>query len=238
MSASVAPDAREEAPRDQGESAFTGILRSLFAANTDVLAVAFVDAEGETIDYCSALEPFEAKVNAAHLRVVVDELQGRLLKLEQGDLRRLVLSASERDLYSVLVSEDYTLITITRAGGADRLLFLAVEVAVEALRREAGLDEGHWASLEHRVEVELRRSSGWEYAPEAFRMGSERVRLRGVLGRFEPSEAVRCFRVQGESGEEFTLGHHVWSDRWALVSERDIPFRTSVWPSSKKPGSP
>ena len=33
------------------------------------LAVAFVDLEGECVDYCSAVDPFDAKVAAAQLLV-------------------------------------------------------------------------------------------------------------------------------------------------------------------------
>src|SRR4051812_38568136 len=58
---------RAEAARDQGESAFTPILRRCFQDVPRLLAAVFVDAEGECIDYVSAIDPFEAKVAAAHM---------------------------------------------------------------------------------------------------------------------------------------------------------------------------
>ena len=78
--ATAAQDAMDrrppEAERDQMESAFTPILRQgVERIAPSVLALAFVDHEGECIDYVSSLDPFEAKVCAAHALVLVDGLR-------------------------------------------------------------------------------------------------------------------------------------------------------------------
>ena len=70
-----------EAKRDLLETSFTPILRRIWSAMPSVLAAVFVDLEGECIDYVSSLDPFEAKVSAAHALVLVDAIRAARSKL-------------------------------------------------------------------------------------------------------------------------------------------------------------
>ena len=57
--------------RDMELSEFTHILQRFWTAIPTALVAAFVDLEGECIDYVSCLEPFEAKVHAAQIMAIV-----------------------------------------------------------------------------------------------------------------------------------------------------------------------
>src|SRR5690606_15449959 len=87
-----------ESPRDQAESAFTPILRRLLHRTTGVLAVCFVDDEGETVDYCAALAPYDVKVTGAHIRVIMGELGDRLKRAGAGESWLLHVGSEGREL--------------------------------------------------------------------------------------------------------------------------------------------
>src|ERR1700730_10328586 len=61
-------------PRDQEASTFAAILNDLVVRLPGAFAAALVDGEGETVDYGGKVDPFDAKINAAHWRLVLAEL--------------------------------------------------------------------------------------------------------------------------------------------------------------------
>ena len=81
-------DRPPEADRDQSESAFTAMLRRVWRSVPNVLSVSFVDYEGECIDYVSSVDPFEAKVSAAHMQVMLNGLRATAPSLKTGEHRR------------------------------------------------------------------------------------------------------------------------------------------------------
>jgi predicted regulator of Ras-like GTPase activity (Roadblock/LC7/MglB family) len=217
-------DAAIESPRDTAESAFTPILRSLLEAVPGILSVVFVDSEGECVDYCSSLPPFDAKVIAAHMMVV------GLAVRDASEARRgrtwfLHVHASERDVLLRGVSDDYTLVVVTRSTGLTSLLDEAVERAVRDLRTEGSIRLPEWEPAYERVRVEVRLSRvDWAYAPSAFWRNGARIAISDVLGRWvertepktqgDPAHDAVCFLVRTEQGHELTLVHRAEIDVW------------------------
>lgn len=213
-----------ESPRDLDESSFTPILRAVLYAVPGVLAVVFVDREGECVDYCSSLPPFDAKVIAAHMLIVTSELRERSARA--GEPWYLHVHGSERDIVVRRISDDYLLVVVTRPSGVSSLLTETMELAVRELRIESGEVTPLWEPApDSRVRVELRVSTtGWAYAPSAFWHLGDRTRVSDVLGRWiEQEQALRpgdppieivCFMVRTEHGQELTLVHRVDEDSW------------------------
>jgi hypothetical protein len=212
---------RPESRRDQDESAFTHILRGLFESSEDVLAVTFVDGEGEAVDYCTLLQPFEAKVIGAHLEVLSDFLARSSVRLGFGHPHEVTVSASEREFLVRRVSDDYSLIVTTKSGGIERPIHAAVERCVDALRREAAIPIPAWEPMPTPLQVFVRESENWKYAPALFAEGEEFTEVAFVLGRWVDDEDERrvCFRVRTREGNEVTLAHDTGFDRWTLVPD-------------------
>lgn len=216
--------AREYA-RDQGESAFTDILRRLLYRTTGLLAVAFVDGEGECVDYCSALDPYEAKVAGAQLLVTMAEASARMAGLGVGTTYDLTVHGSARDMVVRRISDEYLLVVVTKPRALTKRLTGGIEHAVIELRREAGIDAPAWEPVLDSVRVEVRSAVGWPYAPAAF-FGDDGARrgIADVLGRWMEGSGVQsrvCFRVRTDEGEELTLVHDRAHDRWERLREKD-----------------
>ncbi len=211
-----------EHPRDVEENDFTPILRALLRAAPNVLAAVFVDREGECIDYCSSLTPYEAKVIAAHMIVVLGESLERSGALG-GEPWWLHVLGSERELFARRIDDEYALIVATGPDGISSQLCEAIEHTVTKLRSEVGLDKPSWEPPAPRMRVDVRTStSEWAYAPEIFWHRGDRTAVTDVLGRWvehppDPngiSHELVCFLVRGENGEELTLVHHVETNEW------------------------
>ena len=67
---------RRPSERVQLVTPFTRILEQLVNACPGALGAAFVDAEGETVDYAGVIDSFTIKVAAAHLRILLHEIAG------------------------------------------------------------------------------------------------------------------------------------------------------------------
>lgn len=213
----------KESPRDQDESAFTPILRRLLYRTTGVLAVSFVDQQGECVDYCSSLDPFEAKVAGAQMQVTMSELERRMRSVGAGQSWQAHVHASGRDLVARRVSEDYLLVVVLKPRAFTRRLMGGVDHAVAELRREASIPHPSWEPVLDSVRVETRDAVGWPYAPAAYFEGDHRVGVEHVLGRWMEGAGRKSrvfFRVRTDDGEELTLVHDRGLDRWERARER------------------
>jgi predicted regulator of Ras-like GTPase activity (Roadblock/LC7/MglB family) len=211
-----------EAPRDQEESAFTPILRGLLHRTSGVLAVAFVDEEGECVDYASVLSPFDAKIIGAQMRVVLADITERF-RAFAGHPLLIEIQGDARDILVRPISDDYSLVVAVSPRAVNRRLLAGMERAALDLRREAGIDVAPWEPVRDTVRVELREAIGWSYAPAAFLEGGARHEIDDVLGRWTEGTGTRnriCFRVRTRAGEELTLVHDRALDRWERQVER------------------
>lgn len=210
-----------EAARDQDASAFTPILRRVWSSTPSVLAAAFADMLGECIDYVSSLEPFDAKVSAAHALIVTSRLMESAEKLGGGAPVLLEIAADNREIWARRVTDEYVLVVVTEAA-ADRVVVRqAITRAVRELRDEAGASTPVWDTATGGLTVEVRSAVGWAYAPAAYHDGKARVGIAAVMGRWleaaDDSDARRvCFRVRNERNEELTLVHDPDTDAWQV----------------------
>jgi hypothetical protein len=211
---------RSEAARDQAENAFTVILRRAFHAVPALLAAVFVDVEGECIDYVAAIDPYEAKVCAAHMHMLLGALRRARLMPLSGEAHALEVVTSEREVWVRGVGEDYVLVALL-AHGFDRLELRDVLArAGREFRAEVGIATPGWEARE-RLSVRLRASAGWTYAPDGFSLDGERHAIAAVLGRWTefPREAAQrlvCFRVRTQEGQELTLAHDELTEVWRM----------------------
>jgi len=220
----VTAESTPESPRDMEESAFTPILRGLMRTVPGITAVVFVDGQGECIDYCSALPPFDAKVIAAHMLVVT--MSARETSVARaGEPWFVHVHGSERDVLVRRLGDDYALVVVSGSNTLTPLLQESVERAVRELRVEGGMRAPAWEPPTERVRVEVRHSTtGWAYAPKAYWHRGDRV-LVTVVGRWiesdasvadDPARDAVCFMVRTEAGQDLTLVHRVTDDVWEV----------------------
>lgn len=209
-----------EAARDLEQSAFTPILRRLLRITPAVLGAAFVDFDGECIDYCSAVDPYETKVAAAHMQMVSADLGPRFVALGWGSPQLLHLAADVRELLVARVSGEYSLVVVVAAGSVVRGVLDGLDRAVRELRVEAGLPPVYVSGADpDALEVVVRAAKGWAYAPSSFVEHGARTDIAAVLGRWLEGGAVTggdlvCFRVRTGKGEELTLAHDPEANQW------------------------
>lgn len=137
------------APRDQAESAFASILADLVERVPGARAAALVDVDGETVDYASRSEPFEVRLAAAHLRIVLRELQGMY-----GDTCALSVRASTRSYLAKALPQGYALVLVLTCGAATAASGRALPVCAQRLAAEAGWQAAPlvWHPLEVRTD--------------------------------------------------------------------------------------
>jgi predicted regulator of Ras-like GTPase activity (Roadblock/LC7/MglB family) len=205
--------------RETNSSDFTAILRRIWETIPTVLVAAFVDKEGECVDYVSSLEPFEAKVNAAEISSVLGALLDSKDTLGLGEPHTLEVTGELRELWARRIDDNYALVTVVFSGG-DRLhLKKAMARAVREFRYEAGTAPPHWEPPADLIQVETRAATGWQYAPTAFYEEGIWIAVKDVLGRWvEPAQYSErdkvCFRIRTEQGVELTLVHDPEADQW------------------------
>lgn len=209
---------RALAQRDQDESPFSRILEDFWRTHDGVLAAVFVDSDGETVDYCSSVPPYDARVAAATLHAMIDPLSEPCDRLGAGFARQWVIECAERDLLFRRVSDGYSLAVVARAGALSARLLAGTDAVAIALRREAGLLAPQWDPSSDPYVVETRPAVAWGYAPTRIHHAGSQRDVKDVLGRWTERGAVSlqplvCFRVRC-ADEELTLVHDPHLERW------------------------
>lgn len=212
------PTSREH-HRDQTETMFTPVLRDLFVSDPAVVAVVFVDREGECVDYCGSVDPYEVKVVGAHMQVVLRNLRPSLEKLSMGELGELHIHAERFELVLRRIDQDYACIVMRREGGSDDAMLAALDLAIRRLRELSGLTIPRWDLDAGGIVVHVRESVGWGYAPDAIVESGTNLRVDAVLGRWEENGGLSgrplvCFRVHTEDGQDCTLVYDAAHERW------------------------
>jgi hypothetical protein len=213
---------RAEARRDQGESAFTPILRRLFEQVPALLGATFVDAEGECIDYVSAMEPYEAKVAAAHMHMLMSLVRDApRTTARAGESFALEVATPEREVWVRCIGDDYLLVAIMLPDFVRAQLRDALITASTEFRAEVGIQTPRWEMIHQRLSVRVRAATGWQYAPATYSAGGVRVAIADVLGRCteqtDDAAAERvCFRVRTQEGQELTLVHEPEAKTWLV----------------------
>lgn len=215
MTEAPAP-ATKEAARDMDDTAFTPTLRALIRNVPAVIATAFVDYDGECVDYCStAVSAFEAKVVGAHLLVLAKLVQESLGSAGGAPILTHVV-CSARELFVRRVSSDYTLVVVTRRIPHQSETVSMIETTVAALRVEAQIPRPDFETGKRIIFVDV-RSSPWGFAPTALYDRGDRIEIVDVLGRWTegaaPKERVG-FLTRTERGDELVLLCDPATGRW------------------------
>ena len=191
--------------RDQGETAFTAILAALVRRVPGARAAVLVDFEGETVDYAGSLEPFDVRVAAAHLRVVLDDAAARPgLRC----MRWLVVRAARKSFVAHVLPEGYALVLVLARGAGFAGWERAVAACAHDLRDEAGWNlprrkapaRPAWLPVEVTCDESLRPTN-------VLVAGAQRA--VEILGAVVPpthrGRAERGWRVRFDTGAEATL---------------------------------
>ena len=196
------------APRDQDTSAFSGILLRL-CQTTAALAVALVDAEGETVDYAGFLTPYDTRVAAAELQILIKVARQTR---HYGGLEQIIARAARRTFSLIALSHDYVLVLVLpRCGfrGSRR----AVAEAIRENRGQAGLTyagvgaRSRFGRFERWSHVKVKTARGNSRRPEAIWLEGGWQSLV-ILGRFHSNDLDRRevgYRARLLSGAEFAL---------------------------------
>jgi hypothetical protein len=208
--------------RDNPSSAFADILERLAARLPGVLALVLVDSEGETVDYWTRRDPYEARVVGAQVqlffRLVSEGLKDPPIwaTFRFGpDLPRAtahppgttgngspnpVETVGTRTLYARRVGPVYTLVTEFDAA----VTRMHTRRALEVTERELA-DEGGWqapASLWTSVRVD-QDSKGRPYAVVDGQGVAQELQILGKIQGLPPRE--RGWRIRLSQGREMNL---------------------------------
>jgi hypothetical protein len=193
------------ARRDQDASPFTSVLSGLCDA-TGIVAAALVDGEGETVDYAGDVDPFDIKVVAAELRVLVACVRSTRA-FDLCHAREIALRGTRRSFVVLGIDADYDLVlTLPRhAFGVSRR---ALAETVRELCAEAGLSQSPPATDKERwIRVEVRTLQGDRRRPTAVHYAGEWQPIV-ILGRYQQAQLARGeigYRARVASGAELTL---------------------------------
>lgn len=189
--------------RDQDTSPFSSILSRLCDA-TRALGASLVDCQGETVDYAGILDPFQVRVVAAEIRLLLSLLSQSENSLV-ADTSELVLRSDRSSFLGRPLTEGYAIV-LKLPRRCFSVSPRAMSEAIRELCREGGLKEPtdrhqeRWARVDVRIRKETKRR------PDAIWQNG-RWHPVEILGRFvRRTPCVEAgFRVRFESGAEATL---------------------------------
>ena len=125
-----------ELHRDMDRSAFAEILSHIDGVCPGFLAAVFYDSEGETIDYHSYLEPFDTRLAAAHIGVIVASAARKFSALQLGKIEQIEIHATHLDSVTVSMGDDLFLSVIVTAGHLNQLIYRRLIEIIREIRRE------------------------------------------------------------------------------------------------------
>lgn len=185
---------RAPTARDLHPTPFTPILADLLARVPGAYASALVDVDGETVDYAGGGDPFHMKLAAAHLRIVMHDLEQ---SATIGDVRWLVIRGARRTIVTRALPENYGLVVLLRRRAGFTVSRRAFAACERAICAEAGLryvpDGPPW----YPVEVVADRLG------RPRRVAARPAQIIGAVVGLGARE--RGFRVRIDSGREVTL---------------------------------
>lgn len=135
---------RLEALRDLRPTAFTEILRRLWHRCDGVVAAVFVDHEGESVDYCSSIEPYEAKVAAATFLPIMRQCIAICELMALGTGMFLTVRCDHKEFFVQRISHNYVLVVVATKPVSDARLRKAMEETAAQLRAEADISVPGW----------------------------------------------------------------------------------------------
>ena len=181
-------------------TSFARILHDLIARLPGAYACALVDLGGETVDYAGVVNPFDVKVAAAHMRIILNDLDefGAI-----GKPRWLVLRGERRSFVARQLPDGYALVVMLRRRAGFTASARAYAACERALAAEAGWsppdDGASWFAVG--VQVDRRgRPILVDAGPTA---RAVQVEVFGAVVGLPRNE--RGFRARTAAGGELTL---------------------------------
>lgn len=178
--------------RDMDASPFARILVQLLTRLPGAFAAALVDAEGETVDYAGECEPFEIKVAAAELRLLLQHATPA-----EGDAARsIAVRAARRSLLIRALPDGYALtVLFRRAAGFTRSTraFVACEHDLATEANWTPPSSARWFAVDVQRDARGRPVS----------IGSVSLEILGVIVGLGPF--LRGYRVRTSTGAELML---------------------------------
>ncbi|HVU03251.1 MAG TPA: hypothetical protein VHE30_15930 [Polyangiaceae bacterium] len=195
---------RRIAVRDQRASEFSAVLLRLCDA-ASAIGAALVDAEGETVDYAGAIDPFDIKVAAAEWVIILAMLREAKSVLFRGT-EEILLRGTKKSFFIQPLVDGYAVV-VQLSPHAFSVSRRAVHEAIRDLCREAGFslpptllrDRELWRRVDIRTEAGARR-------PSAIWVAGGWTALE-VLGRFTQGldRGDVGFRARLPTGAEVNL---------------------------------
>lgn len=194
---------------------FTPILHRVIARIPGAYGAALVDSEGETVDYAGLVVPYEIRVAAAYLQIVMRYVEDAP---SLGNPRFVIVRGAKRTIVARALPDSYVLGVLLRRRAGFAASPRAYSEAERALAREAGWTPPSgraWYSVD--VEVDARgrplrvgptSTATPEQALSDSRQSEERERRVAVevLGTVMGLTArEQGFRVRTATGLELTL---------------------------------
>ena len=198
--------------RDANESAFAAILEQLLRGLPGAYAAAFVDEEGECVEYAGAVDPFHIKVAAAHFRVLLEQLAGtRAL----GAPRWFIVRGSRESSLAIRAAEQYALVVLFSRGGGFAKTPRALAAALRQFAEEGAMPHEGERWYPARFMIDTRgRPAAWLGDLE-----TERLEIVGTIMGLARGE--RGYRLRLGGGAEVTAIREV-----SRVWYTDHPFKS------------
>jgi predicted regulator of Ras-like GTPase activity (Roadblock/LC7/MglB family) len=191
--------------RDQDATSFAEILQELLSVEPRAVAAVLIDSEGETVDYASSLPSYFAKVAAATLRVVLDDVAAACGKLDWGALTQAVIRARRRSFFVRPLPDGYALVLVLRRRVVN-VSTRAVVLAACRLCKEAGWPTPAEESIPwHVAEIETRPSDRFRPLQMKAGDGWESLEVLGSVVGLAAESGETGYRCRLQGGAEVTL---------------------------------
>jgi hypothetical protein len=190
--------------RDQDASPFSAILWRL-CEGCAAHAAALVDKEGETVDYAGRISPYEIRVAAAELRLVLAFTRTADLP-GWNDVNDIRIRTGQRSYAIVGLGDGYAIV-LDLVRYSTSLSRRALAQAMRELESEAGIQSVLHPGSTHWSRVRVRSSAKDARRPEAIWLDGAWHAVT-VLGRYRSDDLARRERgylARLSNGAEFSL---------------------------------
>ena len=181
-------------------TSFARILHDLIARLPGAYACALVDLGGETVDYAGVVNPFDVKVAAAHMRIILNDLHefGAI-----GKPRWVVLRGERRSFVARALPDGYALVVMLRRRAGFTASARAYAACERALAEEAGWSPPNDGAAWFAVAVEVDRRGRPILVDAGPKARALAVEVFGAVVGLPRNE--RGFRARTATGGELTL---------------------------------
>jgi hypothetical protein len=206
-------------------TSFAKILTELIARLPGAYACALVDLGGETVDYAGLADPFDVKVAAAHMRIILNDLEeyGAI-----GTPRWVVLRGAKRTLVARRLPEGYALVVMLRRRAGFTASARAYAACERALSREAGWSHVEDGPAWFPVDVEIDRRG------RPTRLGARAMTVDVFGSVMGLARSERGFRVRTSSGTELTVIREA-GNTWYADEDLDALEAPAAAPAAPAP---